>query len=141
MTSRLPSWAQPKEMLDLVRLSVPIAISRASFMLMQLTDAILLGRYAPGELPFVLNGWLPIGVMFGFGMGLMIGVQVLTAELSGQGKTNETGRIFRSGMVVALVYGVVAMFVCIALARPLLDLVGFDPAIAEPTAHATQILA
>src|SRR5262245_16470098 len=93
--ARLPAWARPKDMLDLIRLSVPVAISRASFMLMGLTDAILLGRYAPGELPYVLNGWLPIGVMFGFGMGLMIGVQVLTAELNGSGKGAETGRIFR----------------------------------------------
>ena len=110
MTSarRLPAWANPKDMLDLTRLAVPVAISRASFMLMSLTDAVLLGRYAPGELPYVLNGWLPIGVLFGFGMGLMIGVQVLTAELNGAGKGGETGRIFRRGMAVALVYGVFA---------------------------------
>lgn len=139
--ARLPAWARPRDMIDLVRLSVPVAMSRASFMLMGLTDAILLGRYAPGELPFVLNGWLPIGVMFGFGMGLMIGVQVLTAELNGSGKGAETGRIFRRGMGVALIYGVFATAVCIVIARPLLDLVGFDPAIAEPTTQATHILA
>ncbi len=49
--SRLPASAQPKEMLDLTRLAVPVAISRASFMLMSLTDAIVLSRSAPGELP------------------------------------------------------------------------------------------
>jgi multidrug resistance protein, MATE family len=139
--TRLPTWARPKEMLDLTRLAVPVAISRASFMLMSLTDAVLLGRYAPGELPFVLNGWLPIGVMFGFGMGLMIGVQVLTAELNGSGKGDETGRIFRRGMLVALGFGIIATLVCIVVARPLLDLVGFDKSIAEPTASATHILA
>lgn len=139
--ARLPAWARPKEMLDLTRLAVPVAISRASFMLMSLTDAVLLGRYAPGELPFVLNGWLPIGVMFGFGMGLMIGVQVLTAELNGSGKGNETGRIFRRGMAVALIYGAIATMVCLVVARPLLELVGFDPSIAEPTTQATHILA
>ena len=139
--SRLPAWARPKDMLDLTRLAVPVAISRASFMLMSLTDAVLLGRYAPGELPYVLNGWLPIGVLFGFGMGLMIGVQVLTAELNGAGKGGETGRIFRRGMVVALVYGVFAMFACMIVARPLLDLIGFDPALAQATTDCTHILA
>ena len=143
MTSarRLPAWANPKDMLDLTRLAVPVAISRASFMLMSLTDAVLLGRYAPGELPFVLNGWLPIGVLFGFGMGLMIGVQVLTAELNGAGNGKETGRIFRRGMAVALVYGVFAMVACILVARPLLDLIGFDPALAAATTDCTHILA
>jgi multidrug resistance protein, MATE family len=139
--ARLPAWARPKDMLDLVRLSVPVAISRASFMLMGLTDAVLLGRYAPGELPYVLNGWLPIGVMFGFGMGLMIGVQVLTAELNGSGKGSETGRIFRRGMGVALIYGVFATAVCIIIARPLLDLVGFDESLAAATTQCTHILA
>lgn len=139
--SRLPAWARPKDMIDLTRLAVPVAISRASFMLMSLTDAVLLGRYAPGELPFVLNGWLPIGVLFGFGMGLMIGVQVLTAELNGSGRGAETGRIFRRGMVVALAYGFLATFVCIAIARPLLDLIGFDPKLAEATTACTHILA
>jgi MATE family multidrug resistance protein len=142
MTSpRLPAWARPKDMLDLTRLAVPVAISRASFMLMSLTDAVLLGRYAPGELPFVLNGWLPIGVLFGFGMGLMIGVQVLTAELNGSGRGEETGRIFRRGMWVALLYGLFAMGACIVVARPLLDLIGFNPALAEATTACTIILA
>src|SRR5690606_25467512 len=106
-----------------------------------LTDAVLLGRYAPGELPFVLNGWLPIGVLFGFGMGLMIGVQVLTAELNGAGRDGETGRIFRRGMLVALVYGLFATFACIIVARPLLDLIGFNPDLAEATTNCTHILA
>jgi MATE family multidrug resistance protein len=139
--ARLPAWARPKDMLDLTRLAVPVAISRASFMLMSLTDAVLLGRYAPGELPFVLSAWLPIGVMFGFGMGLMIGVQVLTAELNGSGKGAETGRIFRRGMIVALVYGVFAMGACIAVAQPLLNWVGFDPKLAQATTDCTYILA
>ena len=137
----MPAWARPKDMLDLTRLAVPVAISRASFMLMSLTDAVLLGRYAPGELPYVLNGWLPIGVLFGFGMGLMIGVQVLTAELNGAGRGAETGRIFRRGMAVALLYGVLAMVACIMIARPLLDLIGFNPALAEATTTCTHILA
>lgn len=141
MSSNLPAWARPRDMLDLVRLAVPVAVSRASFMLMSLTDAVLLGRYAPGELPFVLNGWLPIGVFFGFGMGLMIGVQVLTAELNGSGKGDETGRIFRRGLLVAVIYGVLATIATMIVAEPLLHLVGFDPAIADPTTNVTHILA
>ena len=141
MSASLPVWARPRDMLDLIRLAVPISMSRASFMLMSLTDAILLGRYAPGELPFVLNGWLPIGVFFGFGMGLMIGVQVVSAELNGSGEHANTGRVFRRGLMVAIAYGVIAMIACIIVARPLLDLVGFDPAIAEPTTRSTHILA
>ncbi len=139
--ARLPAWARPKDIFDLIRLALPVAMSRASFMLMQLTDSIVLARHRPGELPFVLNGWLPIGVLFGFGMGLMLGVQVLTAELNGVGKGNETGRIFRRGLWVALAYGAAATGICFVIARPLLGLVGFDAHLAAATTEVTKIFA
>ncbi|MEO0754498.1 MAG: multidrug transporter, partial [Pseudomonadota bacterium] len=72
----LPAWLRASDILDLLRLSVPIAVTRMSMMLMSVTDAIVLGQYAPGELPFVLNSWLPIGVGLGAGLGLLLGVQV-----------------------------------------------------------------
>lgn len=101
-----PAWARASEILDLVRLSVPIAISRLAWMLMGLTDAIVLGQVAPDELPYILNAWLPIGVMLGFGMGILMGVQVLTAELGGRGQEADSGRIFRRGAVFALGLGI-----------------------------------
>lgn len=54
-TSRLPAWARAKDIADLIRLSVPIAVSRMAMMLMGLTDAIVLGQYAPEELAYVLS--------------------------------------------------------------------------------------
>ena len=85
-TSRLPAWARAKDIADLIRLSVPIAVSRMAMMLMGLTDAIVLGRYAPEELAYVLSAWLPIGVSLGFGIGILLGVQVLTSRLLGIGR-------------------------------------------------------
>jgi MATE family multidrug resistance protein len=139
--ARLPAWARPKEMIDLVRLAVPVAVSRASFMLMGLTDAVVLARHAPGQLPLVLNGWLPNGVFMGFGMGLMLGVSVMTAELNGSGRGDETGRIVRRGLWVGTVYGLLATLVVFVIARPLLDLLGFGPELAAPIADTTRILA
>jgi MATE family multidrug resistance protein len=104
-TSRLPVWAQPVDILDLLRLSGPIAISRMSMMLMSVTDAIVLGQNAPSELPFILNAWLPMGISLGFGMGILLGVQVLTSELMGVGEAAQSGRIFRRGFWIALALG------------------------------------
>jgi len=139
--ARLPAWARPKDMIDLIRLSVPVAISRASFMLMSLTDAIVLARHRPGELPLVLNAWLPNGVFMGFGLGLMMGVSVLTAELNGSGKGAETGRIFRRGLMLAFAFSAVATLITWLIAQPLFGLVGFAPDLAERTAETTRILA
>lgn len=148
----LPAWAQAGEISDLIRLSVPIAVSRLSWMLMSLTDAIVLGQNAPEELPYVLNSWLPIGILFGFGSGVLLGVQVLTAELSGRGEAGDSGRIFRRGVLVALGFGTAMALALYPLAGPMFTALFVDLApasgglaapetIAAETASATRILA
>lgn len=102
-----PAWLRAADIIDLLRLSVPIAVSRLSWMLMGVTDAIVLGQVTgqEHELAFVLNSWLPIGVSFGFGMGILLGVQVLTSEMVGRGEEAGSGRIFRRGMLWAMGLG------------------------------------
>ena len=151
--SRLPPWARPGDIADLLRLSVPIAVSRMATMLMGLTDAIVLGHYAPGELAYVLSAWLPIGVALGAGMGVLLGVQVLTSEMIGSGEAEGTGRIFRRGLVWALVMGAVLTLLLIPTADPLFNWVfvtiapeASDPLVpaeivAGSTAAVTRILA
>ncbi|MBY9065323.1 polysaccharide biosynthesis C-terminal domain-containing protein [Hyphomonas sp. WL0036] len=117
-TSRLPAWARAKDILDLIRLSVPIAVSRMAMMLMGLTDAIVLGQYAPGELAFVLSAWLPIGVSLGFGIGILLGVQVLTSEMLGTGREAGSGRIFRRGLWWSLVLGALLTLALVPFAQP-----------------------
>ena len=104
-TSRLPAWARPSDIADLMRLSVPIAISRMAMMLMGVTDAIVLGQYAPGELAYVLNAWLPMGISLGLGLGILLGVQVLTSEQLGVGREKDSGRIFRRGLLWGALLG------------------------------------
>ncbi|MEZ6001185.1 MATE family efflux transporter [Hyphomonas sp.] len=115
----LPAWVRLGDIIDLLRLSVPIAISRMAMMLMSMTDAVVLGQFAPGELPFVLNSWLPMGVTLGFSMGILIGVQVLTSEMLGIGHHAQSGRIFRRGLVAAIGLGLVLLGVVVFAAEPL----------------------
>lgn len=125
MTQRAwPAWARASEIIDLLRLSGPIAISRLAWMLMGLTDAIVLGQVKgqEHELAFILNSWLPIGITLGFGMGILLGVQVLTSELVGRGEEHLSGRIFRRGMAWALGIGVLVTGIVYFAAVPLFDL-------------------
>lgn len=117
-TSRLPAWARAKDIADLIRLSVPIAVSRMAMMLMGLTDAIVLGQYAPEELAYVLSAWLPIGVSLGFGIGILLGVQVLTSEMLGTGREAGSGRVFRRGLSWAVVMGAVLTVALVPFADP-----------------------
>lgn len=151
-----PAWLRPTDIFDLLRLSVPIAISRLSWMLMGLTDAIVLGQVQgqEHELAFILNSWLPLGVSLGFGMGILLGVQVLTSEMVGRRQEAASGRIFRRGMVwgtgLGLVVSVLVYFSAGALfgmlfvdINPNADIgAGLSPeAFAEETARITRILA
>ena len=156
MTQRAwPAWARASEILDLLRLSGPIAISRLAWMLMGLTDAIVLGQVKgqEHELAFILNSWLPIGVTLGFGMGILLGVQVLTSELVGRGEEHLSGRIFRRGMGWAVLIGFALSALVYLSAAPLFNLlfVQINPnenisasmtpqQFAEETALITQIL-
>lgn len=140
-----PAWMRAGDIADLLRLSVPIAISRMSMMLMSLTDAIVLGQNAPGELPYVLNSWLPIGVSLGFGMGILLGVQVLTSEFVGRGEPRESARVFRRGFAFALGLGLVLTIIIYPLAGPLFRWLFADAApvvegaeLAEPGAVAAE---
>lgn len=124
MTQRAwPAWARATEILDLLRLSGPIAISRLAWMLMGLTDAIVLGQVKgqEHELAFILNSWLPIGVTLGFGMGILLGVQVLTSEMVGRGEEHLSGRIFRRGMAWAIGLGILVSAIVYLVAEPLFN--------------------
>lgn len=149
-----PAWLRVADILDLLKLSAPIAISRMSMMLMALTDAIVLGQVAEDELPFVLNSWLPVGVSLGLGMGLLLGVQVLTSEMMGKGDTGQSGRIFRRGLVWSVALGVVLMGLNYFGAQSLFDWIFTDLSpnnemsqslspqqVADEVAQVTRILA
>ena len=154
-TSRLPAWARPSDIADLMRLSVPIAISRMAMMLMGVTDAIVLGQYAPGELAYVLNAWLPMGISLGLGLGILLGVQVLTSELLGTGREADSGRIFRRGLLWGALLGGALTLVLIPTAgsffhwifvtiAPPSEAAGIDAppeVVAAETASVTRILA
>ena len=92
-TSRLPAWARARILQISSGCPVPIAVSRMAMMLMGLTDAIVLGQYAPEELGAV--GLVADRRVLGFGIGILLGVQVFTSRLLGIGQ--RPGRAVSSG--------------------------------------------
>lgn len=104
---RLPVWAQPAELMDLFRLSVPIAFSRSAAMIMAFTDTIILARYAPAEVPYIALSWVLISIGLSVSMGLLNGIQVFTAELNEVGERHNTGRVLRRGLLTAFGIGFV----------------------------------
>ena len=94
---------------ELTTLAWPVVLARLGIMTMGLTDAIVVGHYASRELAFHSLAWAPSSVVLTTAVGLMMGVQVMTARLRGEGRGDEVGAVLRRGMVYALQIGTISM--------------------------------
>ena len=86
----------------LYRLSWPIVISRVGTTLMALLDTIVVGQYSTGQLGFLMLAnslfWVPAVSS----MGLLMGIQVKTAQFLGAGDLHRIGAVFQRGMGYAV---------------------------------------
>ena len=126
--------------LDLLRLATPIAASRLALPLMSITDTIVLGKMAPLEIAFITTGYLLFSVGFSIGTGILQGVQVITAELSGVGRGHDSGRVFRRGLLTGSVWGLGFGLIAILIAGPLFGRLGFEDETRAGMTSASQIL-
>src|SRR5437667_7559243 len=88
---------------SLARLAVPVAIARLGVMGMGIADTIVVGQLAPNDLPALALGWAPSGVLLVTGIGLLTGVQVLTARVIGDGRPADAGAVWRRGLAISAV--------------------------------------
>lgn len=94
---------------DLLHLAWPVVLARIGIMTMGLTDAIVVGNYSGQELAFHALAWAPTSIVITTAVGLMMGVQVMTARMLGEGRREEVGAVLRRGMTYALQIGLVSM--------------------------------
>ena len=127
--------AQPSavriELAELAKLAWPVVLSRLGIMAMGLSDAIVVGRYSATQLGYHSLGWAPTSVVVTMVIGLLTGVQVMTARAAGDGRLSETGAVLRRGLsyglwiglasTAALMVGGPLLLHSIGLARDLAD--------------------
>ena len=109
MVQSLFSFHNRATLSELLKLAWPVVLARLGIMTMGLTDAIVVGHYASRELAYHSLAWAPSSVVLTTAVGLMMGVQVMTARLLGEGRGDEVGAVLRRGMTYALQIGFVAM--------------------------------
>ena len=119
------------ELAELLKLSGPVVISRLGIMAMGLSDAIVVGRYSATELGYHALGWAPSSVIVTMAIGLLTGVQVMTARAIGEGRLHDTGAVLRRGLGYSLWIGIVSAGV-LALIGPLfLHAIGLEKSLAD----------
>lgn len=126
---------------DLLNLSWPVVLARLGIMTMGLTDAIVVGNYAARELAYHSLAWAPTAVVVTTAVGLMLGVQVMTARMIGEGRTQEVGAVFRRGVVYALQIGIASMFALLLAGPWALTRIGLEPGLGEGAGPALIVFA
>lgn len=124
---------------ELLTLAWPVVMARLGIMVMGLTDAVVVGRYSARELGYHAMGWAPTMVVLTTGVGLLMGVQVMTARHIGEGKRDQVGAVLRRGLVYGLWLGV-GSTVLLALAGPwVMRSIGLERDLAKGAAAALVV--
>ena len=126
---------------SILRIAWPVALARLGIMGMGLADTIMVGQLAPDELGWQALGWAPTGVFLVAAIGLLAGVQVLTARVMGEGRPEASGAVWRRGLVLAVLSGTAALGLLWAFGEQALEAFGIAPELSGPAADVMRILA
>jgi MATE family multidrug resistance protein len=126
---------------ELIRLAGPVVASRVGVMVMGLVNAIVVGRFAAEQLGFHGMAWAPIGVAVTMTIGLLSGVQVMTARAVGAGRSTETGAVLRRGLTYSFWLGLAAGLIVWSGGPPLLKALGLEPRLAEGAGRTLAVFA
>ena len=124
------------DLTETLRLAGPVAASRLGIMAMGLSDAIVVGRYSAEQLAFHALGWAPTAVVVTAVVGLLTGIQVMTARAIGERRRHETGAVLRRGVVYACWLGFGSMALLLVSGPALLHGFGFDERLADGSSRA-----
>jgi MATE family multidrug resistance protein len=126
---------------ELLRLAWPTVLARLGIMAMGLTDAIVVGRYSATELGYHALGWAPTATVLTAAVGLLTGVQVMTARYIGEGRPHDTGMVLRRGVGYAALIGIVSTIALYLVGPLFLERSGIEADLATGSSAALQVFA
>lgn len=129
------------ETAELWKLSWPVVLSRLGIMAMGLSDAIVVGRFSATQLGYHALAWAPTSVVVTMAVGLLTGVQVMTARRIGAGQREMTGAVLRRGLAYSFWIGVVSMTITLLAGPSFLHVIGLEKDLADGAARAMLIFA
>lgn len=125
----------------LLTLSGPVVLSRLGIMAMGLCDAIVVGNFSARQLGYHALAWAPTSVVLTMAVGLLAGVQVMTARRIGEGRRDLTGAVLRRGLVYSFWIGVVSMAILLAAGPLFLHSIGLEQDLADGAGRVLLVFA
>jgi len=101
---------------------------------------IVVGRYSAVQLGYHALGWAPTSVVVTMVVGLLTGVQVMTARAIGEGRRHETGAVLRRGLSYSVWIGLASMVILVAGGPAFLHVLGLAPDLADGASGPLLIL-
>ena len=119
-------------------LGLPLIGGHVAQFAIGLTDTVMLGWYGVEALAAVTLASTYFFVLFLFGAGFGFAVMPMVAAAAGAGEDRQIRRCTRMGLWLSLAYGVVVMPLLL-YARPILDMLGQEPAISQMAASYLRV--
>ena len=127
------------DLIRLLTLSGPVVISRLGIMTMGLCDAIVVGNYSARELGYHALAWAPTSVILTMAIGLLTGVQVMTARAIGEGRRERTGAVLRRGLGYSFWIGLASVAALLLGGPPFMHHIGLEADLADGATRALLI--
>ena len=129
MTAIAPSNGFRDAVLGIVRLAVPISLSRSGLLLLIVVDTAMVGGWNSLALADYGMANAVQTVLMLVGVGMLIGTAVLTAQALGAGEAERSGAVWRQAALHALGLGLLFLLLC-QFGQPFFRLTGQEPGIA-----------
>lgn len=114
----IPARAEPRTLggriAELLRLAVPVIVSRSGQLVMALVNTVLVGQYAAEELAYLSIAHAVTMPLFVGASGFLLGTLVETARAHGAGRPAECGATWRRGVLYAFGVGTACLIVALA---------------------------
>ena len=115
----------------LLKLSGPVVLSRLGIMVMGVCDALVVGNYSAKQLGYHALAWAPTSVILTMAVGLLTGVQVMTARRIGEGRRDLAGAVLRRGLVYSFWIGLASTGILILGGPPFMHAIGLSKDLAD----------
>jgi MATE family multidrug resistance protein len=86
-------------------LALPMMFGRAGLLIAITVALVIVGHAGPNDQAYFAAGFALHMLVLVFGMGLVAGITVLSAQANGAGNPQQCGRIWRSGLLLAAACG------------------------------------
>jgi MATE family multidrug resistance protein len=119
-----------KDLRITLRLALPIAIGQSTHVVLQITDALMIGHLGGEHLAASAFGGSLFSVFMVFGMGFSGCIATLVSQNRGAGRPHLVFESYRHGLILCLIVGIFS-FICLAALIPVLPLFGQDPVVID----------